>query len=58
MNQKNLIIHLKLKKNNMNRLKTLQEKRNEQYQAESLSSKWFWYIMAAALLLTAIIENL
>jgi hypothetical protein len=42
----------------MNRLKTTQEKRNEQYQAESLSSKWFWYIMAAALLLTALIENL
>ena len=42
----------------MNRLKTLQEKRNEQYQAESLSSKWFWYIMAASLLLTGLIENL
>ena len=42
----------------MNKLKTTQEKRNEQYQAESLSSKWFWYIMAAALLLTALIENL
>ena len=42
----------------MNRLKTLQEKRQEQYKAESLSGKWFWYIMGAALLLTALIENL
>ena len=45
-------------KTNMNRLKTLQEKRNEQYKAESLSGKWFWYIMGVALLLTALIENL
>ena len=42
----------------MNRLKTLQEKRNEQYKAESLSGKWFWYIMGGALLLTALIENI
>jgi hypothetical protein len=42
----------------MNKLKTLQEKRNEQYKAESLSGKWFWYIMGGALLLTALIENL
>ncbi len=52
------IMYLKLKKNNMNRLKTLQEKRQEQYKAESLSGKWFWYIMGGALLLTALIENL
>jgi hypothetical protein len=45
-------------KTNMNKLKTLQEKRNEQYKAESLSGKWFWYIMGGALLLTALIENL
>jgi hypothetical protein len=42
----------------MNRLKSLQEKRNEQYKAESLTGKWFWYIMGGALLLTALIENL
>ena len=42
----------------MNRLKTIQEKRHEQYKAESLSGKWFWYIMGAALLLTALIENI
>lgn len=42
----------------MNRLKTLQEKRNEQYKAESLSEKYFWIIMGSALFLTAIIENL
>jgi hypothetical protein len=41
-----------------NRLKTTQEKRNEQYKAESLSGEWFWYIMGAALLLTALIENI
>ena len=53
-------VHLnpKPKQTNMNRLKTLQEKRNEQYKAESLSGKWFWYIMGGALLLTALIENL
>jgi hypothetical protein len=49
---------LNQKQTNMNKLKTLQEKRNEQYKAESLSGKWFWYIMGAALLLTALIENL
>ena len=49
---------MNIKTNNMNRLKTLQEKRNEQYKAESLSGKWFWYIMGGALLLTALIENL
>ena len=48
----------KPKQTTMNRLKTLQEKRNEQYKAESLSGKWFWYIMGGALLLTAFIENL
>ena len=51
-------VYLYNKTNNMNRLKTLQEKRNEQYKAESLSGKWFWYIMGGALLLTALIENL
>ena len=55
---KDVYLNNKTKKNNMNRLKTLQEKRNEQYKAESLSGKWFWYIMGAALLLTALIENL
>jgi hypothetical protein len=48
----------KPKQTTMNRLKSLQEKRNEQYKAESLSGKWFWYIMGGALLLTALIENL
>lgn len=52
------IVYLKPKQTTMNRLKTLQEKRNEQYKAESLSGKWFWYIMGGALLLTALIENL
>ena len=43
----------------MNRLKTLPgKKEQEQYKAESLSGKWFWYIMGGALLLTALIENL
>jgi hypothetical protein len=42
----------------MNKVKTTQEQRNEQYKAESLSGKWFWYIMGVALLLTALIENL
>ena len=51
-------VYLYNKTNNMNRLKTLQEKRNEQYKAESLSGKWFWYIMGGALLLTALIENI
>jgi hypothetical protein len=51
-------VYLYNKTNNMNRLKTLQEKRQEQYKAESLSGKWFWYIMGGALLLTALIENL
>jgi hypothetical protein len=46
------------KNTTMNRLKTTQEKRNEQYKAESLSGEWFWYIMGAALLLTALIENI
>ena len=54
---RNLLLDL-FKKTNMNRLKTLQEKRNEQYKAESLTGKWFWYIMGGALLLTALIENL
>jgi len=51
-------VYLKIKKNNMNRLKTLQEKRQKQYEDESISGKWFWYIMSAALLLTALIDNL
>ncbi len=51
-------VYLYNKTNNMNRLKTLQEKRQEQYKAESLSGKWFWYIMGGALLLTALIENI
>ena len=55
---KGVYLNPKPKQTNMNRLKTLQEKRNEQYKAESLSGKWFWYIMGAALLLTALIENL
>jgi hypothetical protein len=55
---KGVYLYNKTKTNTMNRLKTLQEKRNEQYKAESLSGKWFWYIMGAALLLTALIENL
>jgi len=42
----------------MSKLKTTQDKRNEQYKAESLSGKWFWYIMGVGLLLTALIENL
>jgi hypothetical protein len=42
----------------MNRLKSPQEKANEQYKKESLSGIWFWYIMGIALLLTALIENL
>jgi len=55
---KGVYLYNKTKTNTMNRLKTLQEKRNEQYKAESLSGKWFWYIMGSALLLTALIENL
>ncbi len=55
---KGVYLYNKTKTNTMNKLKTLQEKRNEQYKAESLSGKWFWYIMGAALLLTALIENL
>jgi hypothetical protein len=51
--------HLNLPKQiNMNKLKTKQDKLNEQYKAESLSGKWFWYIMGGALLLTALIENI
>jgi len=42
----------------MNRLKTTQEKRQKQYEDESISGKWFWYILSAALLLTALIDNL
>lgn len=42
----------------MNKLKTKQDKLNEQYKAESLSGKWFWYIMGGALLLTSLIENI
>jgi hypothetical protein len=55
---KGVYLNPKPKQTTMNRLKTLQEKRNEQYKAESLSGKWFWYIMGGALLLTAFIENL
>ena len=55
---KGVYLYNKTKTNTMNRLNTLQEKRNEQYKAESLSGKWFWYIMGGALLLTALIENL
>jgi len=55
---KGVYLNPKPKQTTMNRLKTLQEKRQEQYKAESLSGKWFWYIMGGALLLTALIENL
>lgn len=49
----------------MNRLKTNQEKQMElynnrmkQYKADSLGEGWFWGVMAIALILTAIIENI
>jgi hypothetical protein len=48
-----------------NRLKTQQDKLNEhyakmqkEYQKESLGMVWFFIIMGAALLLTALIENI
>lgn len=49
----------------MNKLKTLQEKRNEhyakmqkQYEKDSIDFRWFFVIIIGALLLTALIENL
>jgi hypothetical protein len=48
----------KPKQNNMNRLKTPQEKANERYQAESIKPMYAFIIVLVAFIITAILQNI